>query len=180
MNNRLSAQDWIDFAMRTLAREGFEAIKADILARKLGVTRGSLYWHFEDISAFHGRVIDHWKSIATEAIIADIERNDSQERRIEALLRHAFGDGAALEMAIRNWASRNKNAAQALREVDHRRLSYIDGTLTELGIAPAFARIRAEILYWAYLGAALSRSAPSSSDLDLIVGELKAFATRSV
>ena len=37
MTDRLSAQDWIDFALKTLAREGFQALKADVLARKLGV-----------------------------------------------------------------------------------------------------------------------------------------------
>ena len=48
MTKRLSAQAWIDFALATLAREGFEALKADVLAHKLGVSRGSFYWHFKD------------------------------------------------------------------------------------------------------------------------------------
>jgi len=42
MTKRLTAQDWIDFALTTLAREGFDALKADVLARKLGVLRGLL------------------------------------------------------------------------------------------------------------------------------------------
>ena len=48
MRKRLSAQDWIAFALSTLAREGFAALKADVLARKRGVSRGSFYWHFDD------------------------------------------------------------------------------------------------------------------------------------
>jgi AcrR family transcriptional regulator len=43
MTERLTVQDWIDFALTTLAHEGFEALKADVLARKLGVSRGSFY-----------------------------------------------------------------------------------------------------------------------------------------
>jgi AcrR family transcriptional regulator len=64
MTKRLRAQDWINFALRTLAHEGFDAMKADVLARKLGVSRGSFYWHFSDLDGFHARVIEHWNSEA--------------------------------------------------------------------------------------------------------------------
>src|SRR5262249_53620892 len=70
MTKRLSADAWIDFALATLAREGFAALKADVLARKLNVSRGSFYWHFADIETFHARVIARWRQVATEAIIA--------------------------------------------------------------------------------------------------------------
>src|SRR5262245_58690945 len=91
MTERLTARDWIDFALATLAREGFDALKADVLARKLGVSRGSFYWHFSDLAVFHARVIEHWRQTATEAIIVDIERYQSREERLDALLRRAFG-----------------------------------------------------------------------------------------
>ena len=83
MTKRLTVQDWIDFAVRTLAHEGFDALKADVLARKLGVSRGSFYWHFTDLGAFHARVIEQWKQVATEAIIADVERYQSGEEHLD-------------------------------------------------------------------------------------------------
>ena len=64
MTKRLTARDWIDFALTTLAREGFHALKADVLARKLGVSRGSFYWHFTELGTFHARVIEHWRQMA--------------------------------------------------------------------------------------------------------------------
>ena len=73
MIERLTAQDWIDFGLTTLARSGFQALKAEILARKLGVSRGSFYWHFADLETFHRQVIEHWRRVATEAIIAGEE-----------------------------------------------------------------------------------------------------------
>src|SRR5215831_20640718 len=93
MSKRLAAQDWLDFALATLARAGSDALKADVLARRLGVSRGSFYWHFADLAAFHARVIAQWKQVATEAIIADIEHHRSLDKRLDALLRHAFGAG---------------------------------------------------------------------------------------
>jgi AcrR family transcriptional regulator len=176
MTGRLTAQAWIDFALTTLAREGADALKADVLARKLGVSRGSFYWHFADLGAFHARVIEHWKQVATEAIIADIERHEECEARLDALLRHAFGRGAAVEIRMRAWASSNAEAARAIGDVDHRRQEYMERLLVEAGIAPPAAATRAQLLYWAYLGAALSRSRLTGERLDRIVAELKQIA----
>lgn len=172
MTERLTAQDWIDFALQALARTGFDALKADVLARKLGISRGSFYWHFADLDAFHRQVIARWKEAATEAIIADIERG-SREERIEALLRHAFGGGAAVEVRMRAWAESNAAAARALAEIDRRRRAYIERLLIEEGVAPALAATRTQVLYWTYLGAASSRSRLTGVRLERTVAELK-------
>ena len=176
MTLRLTAQDWIDFALTTLAREGVEALKADVLARKLGVSRGSFYWHFSDLDTFHAQVIEHWKQMATEAIIADLERYDSVEERLEALARHGFGHDAVLEIRMRAWADNNAEAARVLSGIDRRRRAYLEQMLADAGIAPSLAATRAQLVYWAYLGAALSRSKLTGERLDRIVAELKRIA----
>jgi AcrR family transcriptional regulator len=158
MTERLSAQDWIDFALQTLARTGCDALKADVLARKLGISRGSFYWHFTDLDTFHARVIEHWKQAATEAIIVDIERYKAPAERFAALLRHAFGHGASLEVRMRTWAENNAAAARAVGEIDRRRREYMERLLVEAGVAPELASTRAQLVYWTYLGAALSRT----------------------
>jgi len=180
MTERLTAQDWIDFALTTLAQEGFDALKADVLARKLGVSRGSFYWHFSDLGTFHARVIEQWKQTATEAIIADLERYDSSEDRLDALARRGFGHDAVLEIRMRAWADHNAEAARILRAIDRRRRAYMEQMLTEAGIAPSLAATRAQLLYWAYLGAALSRSKLTGERLDRIVAELKLIGLRGL
>jgi len=172
MTKRLTPEDWIDFALVMLAREGFEALKADVLARKLRVSRGSFYWHFADLGAFHARVIERWKQVATEAIIADIERHDAPKQRLEALMRHAFGRGAVLELRMRAWADNNAAAARALDEIDGRRRRYIEQLLRDAGIPPPLAAARTQIVYWTYLGAALSRSKLRGEKLEQMVAEL--------
>jgi AcrR family transcriptional regulator len=173
MTERLTARAWIDFALATLAHGGVEALKADVLARKLGVSRGSFYWHFSDLAAFHAKVIERWRETTTETIIADLEHYGSAEQRLDALLRRAFGHNAELEVHMRTWAETNAAAARALSEVDHRRREYIERMLVEAGIAPPLAATRAQLLYWTYLGAALSRSKLAGKRLERIVSELK-------
>jgi AcrR family transcriptional regulator len=173
MTKRLTERDWLDFALKTLAREGFHALKADVLARKLGVSRGSFYWHFPELGTFHARVIEHWRQTATEAIIAQLERYDSRTRRLDVLLRGAFGQPSLLEIRMRAWADNNAEAARALRDIDRRRRDYIAQMLVDAGIAPALAATRAQLLYWAYLGAALSRSTLAGERLNRVVVELE-------
>jgi AcrR family transcriptional regulator len=176
MTERLTAQDWIDFALTTLARQGFGALKADVLARQLGISRGSFYWHFTDLARFHTLVIEHWKQKATEAIITDIERYTAPEERLDALLGHAFGHGGSLEIRMRTWAENNGEAARAVGDIDRRRREYIKQLLVQAGVAPTLAETRAQLLYWTYLGAALSRGRLSGRRLDRMVGELKQVA----
>ena len=173
MNKRLAAQDWIAFALTTLTREGSQALKADILARKLGVTRGSFYWHFPDLGAFHAQVIEHWRQTATEAIITGLERYDLCRQRLDVLLRGALGHSALLEVRMRAWADENAEAARVLRDIDCRRRGYIEQLLVDEGIPPDLAEARAQLLYWTYLGAALSRTRLTDKQLDDMVSELK-------
>lgn len=172
MSKRLTAQDWLDFALKILAREGFQALKADVLARKMKVTRGSFYWHFPDLSSFHEQVIERWRLAATETIIAELEQHDSRERRLDVLLRRAFGRGSPLEVRMRTWADENPKAAKALREIDGRRQQYIERVLVESGVAPTVAATRTQLLYWAFLGAALNRTKLAGEALDRAVTEL--------
>jgi AcrR family transcriptional regulator len=173
MTERLTPQDWIDFALTTLAHEGFEALKADVLARKLGVSRGSFYWHFTDLGTFHTRVIEHWRERATEAIIADLEKYDPGEERLETLVRRGFGHDGVLEIRMRAWADNNAEAARVVNDIDRRRRDYIEQMLVQAGIAPSLATTRAQILYWTYLGAALSHSKLTGERLDRLMTEFK-------
>src|SRR6266480_6160231 len=103
MTDQLSAKDWLDHGLKALAQRGFTALKAEPLAKAMGVSRGSFYWHFADIGAFHAAILKHWREVAAEEIIADLER--AADNPLPMLLRRAFGGKLALEKAVRNWAT---------------------------------------------------------------------------
>jgi hypothetical protein len=76
-------------------------------------------------------------------------------------------------MRMRAWADNNAKAAQAVRDMDRRRREYMERLLVDAGIAPTLAATRVQLLYWIYLGAALSRSRPTDDQLDRIVTEVQ-------
>jgi AcrR family transcriptional regulator len=156
MTDQLSAKDWLDLGLRVLAERGFTALKAEPLAKAMGVSRGSFYWHFADIAAYHAAILGHWREVAAEQIIANLERAAPAEGPLPLLLRQAFGGGLALEKAVRTWATLDPKAQSAVLAIDRRRLSYVEKMLEDAGLAADTARARAQILYWAFVGSAQS------------------------
>ena len=169
MADQLSATDWLDLGLKTLAKSGFTALKAEPLAKAMGVSRGSFYWHFADIGAFHAALLRHWREIATEQIIATLEASSNKGERLSLLLQGVFAAKPALENAVRTWATLNPGARTAVQAIDRRRLSYVEGLLRAQGLSSEIARARAQILYWAFLGfAQADKPVPPSARQSLL------------
>ena len=172
MVDQLSATDWLNHGLKTLAQEGFTALKAVPLAKSIGVSRGSFYWHFADIEAFHGELLRLWRDIAAERIIADVDAASEKDNALQVLLHRVFGEQRALENAVRRWATVDPAARVAVQAIDRRRVSYVEGVLRAAGVADDDAHTRAQILYWAYLGFALSDRPLSTAQQRAVVQEL--------
>jgi len=176
MADQLSARDWLDRGLRTLATQGFSALKAEPLAKAMGVSRGSFYWHFADIDAFHAAILKAWREVAAEAIISDVEAASAGDDPLVVLLRRVFSEKLALERAVRNWAAFNAAARGAVQAIDRRRLDYIEGLMEARGVAPEMAQARAQILYWAFLGYALSDKPLPRAPREAVMEELARIA----
>jgi AcrR family transcriptional regulator len=177
MNDQLSAKDWLDQGLKALASRGFTALKADPLAKAMGVSRGSFYWHFADIAAFHAAILAHWHEVAAEQIIANVEAASKDENPLALLLRRVFGERLTLERAVRTWASVDPAARAAVQAIDRRRLNYVESLLTQSGLSTDTARARAQILYWAFLGFALSDQPLPKARQQAVLDELVRIAT---
>jgi AcrR family transcriptional regulator len=172
MSDQLSAKDWVDQGLKALASRGFTALKAEPLAKTLRVSRGSFYWHFADIAAFHAAILARWHEVAAEQIIANVEAASKDEDPLALLLRRVFGERLMLERAVRTWASVDPAARAAVQAIDRRRLNYVEGLLAQSGLSAELARARAQILYWAFLGFALSDQPLSKARQQAVLDEL--------
>ena len=172
MSVQLSAKDWLDQGLKTLASRGFTALKAEPLAKAMGVSRGSFYWHFADIGAFHAAILARWHEVAAEQIIANVEAASKNADPLALLLRRVFGERLMLERAVRTWASVDPAARAAVQAIDRRRLNYVEGLLTQSGLSAELARARAQVLYWAFLGFALSDQPLSKARQQAVLDEL--------
>src|ERR1700730_13791827 len=126
MTDQLSAKDWLDLGLKVLAESGFTALRADPLAKAMGGSRGSFYWHFADTGTFHAAILKHWREVAAEQIIANVEAAAGNDNPLQLLLRQAFGGRLSLENAVRSWATHDSLARRAVQAIDRRRLSYLE------------------------------------------------------
>jgi AcrR family transcriptional regulator len=133
-----------------------DAIRVDRLAKKLGVTRGSFYWHFKDHAALLRAVLRDWRKRATYRLRPRIERADASVKDwLRELLNLPNSSpraarGAAIELAIRLWARRDPEASRVVRVIDRTRLTYFAGLMEQRGFPPEQAKGRA-LLFYAYL-----------------------------
>jgi AcrR family transcriptional regulator len=152
-SRHLGPEDWITAAYGVFEKEGVGAVSIDPLAKKLGVTRGSFYWHFRDRADLLRAVLDRWHAVQTEATIEQNERQGGEpQARLLRLLETCATDDGVLEMGIRAWANENDAAQQAVKMVDARRIGYLETLLVEVGFDDVEAGLRARVAYSAWLG----------------------------
>jgi AcrR family transcriptional regulator len=173
-DNRLRPSEWVNAGLKALAKSGFSALKADTLANRLGISRGSFYWHFADVPAFHAAILRRWREIALENIIDEIER--AADDRLEALVYRAFARNSGIERAVRAWATADGRARATVEAVDAERIRYLRKLLIDAGVPPNAAGTRARMMNWCYLGFALSSSELDRDTLKQVVSDLSQFA----
>ena len=179
MADQLSVQDWVELGLKTLAKSGFTALKAEPLAKAMGVSRGSFYWHFADIGAYHAAILERWREVATEQIIAGVESaKDANKDPLAVLLKLTFGSRHVLERAVRSWAANDARARAAVVAVDRRRLDYVESLLRQAGLAGDVARARAQILFWAFFGFALTDQPLAPDRQQAVLDELLRIVAR--
>ena len=146
-------ETWTAAATDVLEHEGIDAVRVDVLAKKLGVTRGSFYWHFKDREDLLRAVLQAWRAAATENLTRRLESasTDPQEQLRDVLSLPFRGDSALrasrIELSIRAWARRDDMARQAVDQADASRISYIAQIVSGLGYGLAEARHRASMTY---------------------------------
>ena len=149
----LTREDWIHAAQRMLVKGGIDSVRVDTLAKELNITRGSFYYHFKSRNELLEGILGDWRSRATEDVIHQLRntRNTPHEQLVHLLELPFHGntarEAAATEIAIRGWARRDKQARQAIDEVDRHRMSYIEGLLMQDGCSETEARDRSFLIY---------------------------------
>ncbi|MDX8352603.1 TetR/AcrR family transcriptional regulator [Cognatiyoonia sp. IB215182] len=152
MNDRLSRKDWLKHGLRALVVGGPGTLKADVLAKQLGVSRGSFYWHFRNLADFHDALLAYWQTTSTQAVIEGLTADVPQKDRLFVLVQRALSADTSLERAMRLWAANAPAVASVLAEVDRERINYLGSLLTEHDVSTSDAVERAKLIYWTYLG----------------------------
>jgi AcrR family transcriptional regulator len=124
---RTPRSKWIEEGLRALAAGGPDAVRVEVLAQALGVTKGGFYGHFADRTALLAEMLDTWERESTDEVLERVERRGggvrAKLRRAGALTFSA--ELLPVDLAVRDWARRDQAVAGRLRRVDNRRMDYL-------------------------------------------------------
>lgn len=161
---RLTRDDWTRAALRALVPEGAAGLRVEAIARDLGATKGSFYWHFKDGADLRAAVLAAWEALAARET-ADILGHPGRpaRKRMMALVdlvlapAEAALPGQAAEPALRDWARHDPLARETLARADAARQDGVRALLSEAGLGTAAAARGAATFHAALIGFALLR-----------------------
>ncbi|QKV96377.1 TetR/AcrR family transcriptional regulator [Streptomyces sp. NA02950] len=124
---------WIEAGLRALADGGPDAVRVEALAKTLGVTKGGFYGYFADRNALLEEMLDTWERESVDDLPARVEREGGDaEARMRTAGALASDDRLlAIDLAVRDWARRDRAVAHRLRRVDNRRMEYLRSLFRE-------------------------------------------------
>jgi AcrR family transcriptional regulator len=147
-NRGVTVDTWTQAALSALRRGGPGAIRVETLARTLGVSKGSFYWHFTDRKALVEAAIAEWEAQSTAAIIAESERGataDGKLRRLLATVSVTFDRAQPPGELLLYLHAEQEGVQGSVERVVARRLDYVADLLVELGVDRREARRRAAL-----------------------------------
>ncbi len=126
---------WVEEGLRALAVGGPDAVRIETLAQVLGVTKGGFYGYFSDRRALLEEMLDTWERMVIDDVIERVEEGGGDARarlrRLFALASSSAGELLKIELAIRDWARRDKAVAKRLKRVDNRRMEFMRALLAD-------------------------------------------------
>jgi AcrR family transcriptional regulator len=150
--HRLDRTRWIDAALAAIETGGPDAVAVGPLARSLGVTKGSFYWHFADRRELLRAALATWLTRHTAATEERFGAIIDPGERLRSLFGYAMVELRPTVIVQLLAHVDDPDIAVAVNEATRRRIEFIAGAYRELGLSPATARDQALLAYSAFLG----------------------------
>ena len=174
MDKKNDRQIWLDAGLQTLAEEGVEGLRIMSIAKQLGVTKGSFYWHFKDLKEYQSALLMEWECRYTQAPIEAAADGGADAR--EQLHKLFIGTPAMALMlgrAMRTWAITNHSVREVQERVDHQRIGHVAHLLQAIGWSKVESATLGRWAYCAFIGhAALSGPSMNDAQIRLLLSTL--------
>ena len=150
---RLCADDWAQAALDLIAEQGVAAVAVEPLARRLGVTKGSFYWHFPSRDALLQAALERWEKVEQETVFGSLEAVPDPRERLRALF-HLVAHEATSHIIYSELlkALDHPAVAPVINRVSQRRFDYLAASFRQAGLGRTDAQHRARLAYAAYVG----------------------------
>ncbi|MGH7486694.1 MAG: TetR/AcrR family transcriptional regulator [bacterium] len=144
--------DWEDAALSSIATDGLASLAIPKLARTLGVTKGSFYWHFASLKELIEKSLRRWEE-RDRVTLDELRAIADPRQRLATLFTQAMEQREAHGLYVALSSSTVPYAAPVIRRISNRRLKFLIDSYSQAGLKRDEARSRALLAYAAYIGA---------------------------
>jgi AcrR family transcriptional regulator len=148
----LTRDDWTRAALVALAEHGVAGVAVDRLARTLGVTRGSFYWHFRNRRELIDAALEQWEQQYTTDLVPEAEAIGNPVERLRGVFHRVYERPVDEIEVTLHAAADDPLVAPVLARVIRVRVALLRQIFTELGLAENEASDRAWLAYALYAG----------------------------
>lgn len=152
----VSAADWVAAARKMLIEQGISGVKVEPLAREVGVTPGSFYWHFKNRDALFRALLKDFLTSNVHPFFEALDGASDEPRAQYLALAYVWvlspEFDAALDVAVRDWGKTSKLAARLMRIIDGKRIELYQWVFQRFDHDPMSALVRARTMYYHQLG----------------------------
>jgi AcrR family transcriptional regulator len=149
----LQPEDWIQAGFSQLSAHGVETVRVEILARNLGATKGSFYWHFKDREELLLRMLLRWETAEVQWLDEASElRGGAAVRWARFVARCADPERARLEAALYAWSRQDERVASRVAAIETKRRAHVVSVLRNVGFALSAAEKWSEVAWLICLG----------------------------
>jgi AcrR family transcriptional regulator len=148
----LQPNDWIRAALTRLSQNGVDAVRVEVLARNLGVSKGSFYWHFRDRQDLLDQTLAHWEKRELALLDPDAGSASAANRWARIVQATADPSRIQLEASVRSWARQDERVARRVAAVELRKISVMADVLQDVGFTRSAAQAWSEVALLLCLG----------------------------
>ena len=149
----LSAGDWEQQALVLMAEKGIRSVAVESLAARMGVTKGSFYWHFRNRDSLLEQSLIRWEKHDAVNLQTSLSAIADPRERLRSFFRRTGREKLTHDVYSSLCAASDHPQVEPLLErVAERRMSHIEKAFEEIGFEPKEASHRARLTYSAYLG----------------------------
>jgi len=156
-----SRETWAAAALEALSHHGVEAVAIEPVAKRLGVTKGSFYWHFENRAELLRAALELWARRGTTDIIEALTNVADPVERLRQLFQRVSGAAKGSPSHAALASTDDPAVKETLQRVASARLAFLSQCYQDIGLKKKVARRRALLAYATYLGTVqIARDSP--------------------
>jgi AcrR family transcriptional regulator len=159
----LTKEQWAQAGLGYLKEKGSSDLSIVKLSQKLGVTRGSFYYHFKGLNDLIDAMVATWEeNVINKGFQQTLVDSKDPKQEVKNLIEYVTHLTDRLDLVFRQWAPTNSHVKKHMERLDTKRLKTLEGLFQRLAQNKKKGSVLSRIAFFGYIGCLHSYPVPSA------------------